>query len=209
MDVTIAPTFALMDSLPDLLDDPARGLTNSDAAVRRLAVSACAKRLGDPAVLDAVRAIAATDLDVRTRAQAVEILSGAGTPETDFLIEQLDGDDLVAEAAATALGEIESPAAVEALMEVAGGDGDKLVREAAVAALGAIGDDRARTLLIELTGDAPPQIRRRAVVALTAFDGAEVEDALRAARNDRNPMVREVAEAIIGPEMPGLGDLTC
>jgi hypothetical protein len=36
------------------------------------------------------------------------------------------------------------------------------------------------------------------VVALTVFEGPEIEPALRAAARDRNPMVREVAEMVVG-----------
>lgn len=192
-----------------LLNDPLAGLDDADAAVRRLAVSACAARVGDPMTVAALRAVAVGDPDEHTRAQAVELLGGAPS-EVDFLLELL-GDEgvLVAEAAATSLGELESSEAVDSLMAVAADHTDKLLREAAVASLGAIGDERSRELLIGLTNEAPPQIRRRAVVALTAYDGPDIEEALKAARHDRNPMVREVAEAIIGPELPGLDQLKC
>jgi HEAT repeat protein len=77
-------------------------------------------------------------------------------------------------------------------------DEDKLVREAAVAALGAIGDHEAVPTLLDLITNGPPQIRRRCVAALSVFDGPEVEAALRAAAADRNPMVREAAEMVVG-----------
>ncbi len=89
-------------------------------------------------------------------------------------------------------------AAVDWLLKAAEADDEKLVREAAVAALGAIGDDRAVPLLLELVGSAPPQVRRRSVVALSVFDGPEIEAAIRAAKDDRNPMVREAAEMVVG-----------
>ena len=75
---------------------------------------------------------------------------------------------------------------------------DKLVREAAVAGLGAIGDERARPTLLHLIASGPPQIRRRCVPALSVFDGEDIAAALLAAATDRNPMVREAAEMVVG-----------
>ncbi|MEE9183409.1 MAG: HEAT repeat domain-containing protein, partial [Acidimicrobiia bacterium] len=64
--------------------------------------------------------------------------------------------------------------------------------------LGALGDQRALPTLLETVANGKPQVRRRSVVALSAFDGPEVEKALAMARLDRNPMVREVAEMLLG-----------
>ena len=84
------------------------------------------------------------------------------------------------------------------MIDAAAGDDDKLVREAAIAALGAIGDPTALPTLLEIVTSAGPQLRRRTVVALSVFDGPDVESALRAAAHDRNPMVREAAEMVVG-----------
>jgi HEAT repeat protein len=83
------------------------------------------------------------------------------------------------------------------LLEAAAGD-DRMLQEAAVAALGAIGDPVAIPLLVELAASGSPQVRRRAVVSLTAFDHDDAEAAITRAAEDRNPMVREVAEMIVG-----------
>jgi HEAT repeat protein len=105
----------------------------------------------------------------------------------------------VREAVVTALGEIASPSSVPQLLRHATDtDEDSLVREAAVAALGSIADVAAVPALLELVGSGPPQIRRRCVAALSVFDGVEVENALLAAAEDRNPMVREAAEMVVG-----------
>jgi HEAT repeat protein len=105
----------------------------------------------------------------------------------------------VREAAANALGEIAEPDSVEKLIALAAdAEEDRLVREAAVASLGAIGDERARPILLALIASAPPQIRRRCVPALSVFDGSDIEAALQAAARDRNPMVREAAEMVVG-----------
>ena len=84
------------------------------------------------------------------------------------------------------------------MIDAARGHTDRLVREAAVAALGACGDERALPILLDLVANGPPQIRRRSVVALTVFDDPAVEPAIRAALEDRNPMVREAAEMVVG-----------
>jgi len=57
-------------------------------------------------------------------------------------------------------------------------------------------------VLLDLVATGPPQVRRRCVVALTVFDGDEVEAAIRAAAVDRNPMVREAAEMVVGRPTP-------
>lgn len=142
---------------------------------------------GDP--VPAVRAAAAEALGAAGDPQAAEVLIGAG-----------DGTDdpAVLEAVATALGELEASVAVPWLVRLASSPGETLVREAAVAALGAIGHPDGLATLLELVTDGPPQVRRRCVVALTVFDGDEVEAALHAALDDRNPMVREAAEMVVG-----------
>ncbi len=180
------------DRPADLLRNPERLVGDSDPAVRRIAVAVAGLpkgRLGE---------ILASDPDPWVRAAAAEALGAAGAVEP-LLGAVRDPDPVVVEAIAFALGEVGDSVAVPWLLETAAGDGEKLVREAAVAALGAIGDDRALPLLLELVAAAPPQVRRRCVVALTAFDGKEVEAAMRAAARDRNPMVREAAEMVVGP----------
>jgi HEAT repeat protein len=137
------------------------------------------------------------------RAEAAEALGRLGTAALEPLLEATaDPDPVVVEAVATALGEVADPGAVDWLMSAARGSADRLVREAAVAALGAVGDPAAVPLLVELAGKAPPQLRRRSVVALTVFDGPEVEAAIAGALRDRNPMVREAAEMVMGRPLP-------
>lgn len=82
------------------------------------------------------------------------------------------------------------------VISTATGHDDPLCREAAVAALGAVGDERGRDTVIAATDD-KPAIRRRAVVALAAFEGPEVEAALRARLDDRDWQVRQAAETIL------------
>ena len=184
--------------------DPLTHLDDPDPETRRLAVVAC-RRLGSGA-LKLLAGIAQSDEDEHVRADAVEVLGSVGPSGYEAVAATVsDGAVRVVEAAATALGEIGDARAVPWLLEQATGDGDGLVREAAIAALGSIGDERALPALLEIAGTGRPQLRRRAVVALTAFEGPEVEAAFTAARLDRNPMVREVAEMVIGRPDPKVG----
>ncbi len=183
--------------LAQLLNDPAPFLVGGDPADRRIAVAAS---LRHPSLFDRLADMLITDADAIVRRECAEVLglSGRGDPE---LLRRALQDDVpeVREAAATALGEVADSGSVEILIEHATNDDeDKLVREAAVAALGAIGDDRAVPALLALIESGPPQLRRRSVPALSVFDGDRVETALRQAAKDRNPMVREAAEMVVG-----------
>ena len=195
------------DALKDLITAPQCHLDDADPEVRRLAVSASAGRISEPHLADAVKLLAETDPDPRVRAEAIEVLGQAGSSAQDVLLRlvaetRTTDDPVVVEAVATSLGETATNEAVPWLIDVATSHNDKLVREAAVAALGAIGDRRALPTLLRLAASGPPQIRRRSVVALAAFEGNEVEAAITAALEDRNPMVREVAEMVVGRPLP-------
>lgn len=188
------------DKLAAVTADPVAFLADPDPVIRRLAVSASANDVARGKVFAELVTLVAGDPEPRVRAEAAEVLGGAGDRALEpLLAATADDDATVVEAVATALGEIEDPAAVPWLTVVAADhQSDRLLREAAVAALGAIGDERAVPVLLELVASGPPQVRRRCVVALTVFDGDAVEAAIRAAAIDRNPMVREAAEMVVG-----------
>jgi HEAT repeat protein len=183
--------------LAALLNDPTQFLAASNAETRRIAVAAS---LTHPALRGRLTEMMTRDPDSRVRRECAEVLGlAAGTDH--LIVERALQDDVaeVREAAVTALGEIAAPDSTPILIaRAADQDEDKLVREAAVAALGAIGDPIALPTLLNLVVSGPPQIRRRCVAALTVFDGDNVEAALRAAAVDRNPMVREAAEMVVG-----------
>jgi len=191
-----AGTLVAMTDLERILDDPLGAAADPSPERRRLAISMLA---GDPRHLEVVTR-ALEDPEPRIRAEAAEALGAMGAPAVRVLLArtEVETDETAIEALAAALGEVEDPAAVPWLMEIAAGSHDTLTRETAVASLGAIGDHRALPLLLTLVAEAPPQVRRRTVVALTVFDGDEVEAAVRSAATDRNPMVREAAEMIVG-----------
>ncbi|MBT8202246.1 MAG: HEAT repeat domain-containing protein [Acidimicrobiia bacterium] len=182
--------------------DPRPHLADREPAVRRLAVVALASSDGED-VAELLTGLAADDDDVHVRAAAIEALGSLGAIGYETVVAALaDDEGVVAEAAATALGEIGNRAATPVLGVVAAGSQPPIVREAAIAALGAIGDPAALPTLLDIVRTGKPQLRRRAVVALTAFDGPEVESAFTAARLDRNPMVREAAEMVLGRSGP-------
>jgi len=189
------------DDLIGLLDDPGSQLTSSDPAVRRIAVAATA---GHPQLHAIISNMLTTDPDGSVRRECAEVL-GHSELRPVGVIETACSDSAVEvrEAAVTALGELVSVDSVQLLIEIARDKvEDKLVREAAVASLGAIGDDRALPVLLDLITSGPPQIRRRCVPALSVFDGDDIETALRRAARDRNPMVREAAEMVVGRAEP-------
>ena len=183
--------------LTQLLNDPEPFLAAGDAANRRIAVAAS---LHYPHLLDQVVDLLLTDPEPTVRREFAEVLGLSGRGDFDTLAQALQDDVAeVREAAANALGELAAAESVGLLIEHATNDDeDKLVREAAVAALGAIGDDRAVPALLALLSGGSPQIRRRCVPSLSVFDGEHIESALREAGRDRNPMVREAAEMVVG-----------
>jgi HEAT repeat protein len=85
---------------------------------------------------------------------------------------------------------------VQRLETLASTHEDDLVRESAIAALGAYGLPRSTSVIIDATSD-KVYVRRRAIVALSAFEGDEVEEALRAATADRDAQTRALAEDIL------------
>ncbi len=159
----------------------------------RLAALAALARLERASVADLARLLA--DIDPGVRSSACEI---AATVPGSSVGRSLDDDSpAVVEAAAFAAGELGESHVVPRLCEIARRHPDALCREAAVASLGAIGDERGRDAVLAALADVPA-VRRRAVVALAAFDGDEVDTALRARLGDRDWQVRQAAEDVLG-----------
>jgi len=162
--------------------------------VRATALGALA-RAGTLQAVDVERALA--DPDARVRRRACE--EAVGVADVDLLPALTDREPSVVEAAAWALGErgAQAAPAVEALVQVARGHDDALCREAAVAALGAVGHRGGLAAVLAAASGDRPAVRRRAVVALAAFDGPEVDAALRTALEDRDWQVRQAAEDLL------------
>jgi HEAT repeat protein len=169
-------------------------LADPDAGVRAAALGALA-RLGAATAEEVAAALGDPDASVRARACAVAVATSA----VDLVPLLDDGEARVVEAAAWALGErgADGAGGVEVLVRVAADHADPLCREAAVAALGAIGDVRGRAAILHAAHGDRPAVRRRAVIALAAFDGPEVDAALRTALNDRDWQVRQAAEDLL------------
>ena len=169
-------------------------LEDASPQVRATALGALV-RMGAVTKQDALRAIADRDPVVRRRGCTAAVSLDEAVDVAALLA---DPDAGVVEVAAWALGERgeASAAAVSALAGVATRHDDPLCREAAVAALGAIGDPGGLEAILRATKD-KPAVRRRAVIALAPFDGPEVDDALRAALEDRDWQVRQAAEDLL------------
>lgn len=173
------------------------GWADAAPTVRATALGAL-DRLG--ALGDGELSAALIDPDPAVRRRACEL--AATHTGYDVAAALSDPDASVVEMAAWALGEREDREAVPALCLMADnvhGHGDPLCREAAVAALGAIGDDAGLPAVMAALAD-KPAIRRRAAVALAAFEGPEVEAALRRCLDDRDWQVRQVAEDLLAVE---------
>ncbi|MFQ5553852.1 MAG: HEAT repeat domain-containing protein [Acidimicrobiia bacterium] len=179
-----------------LLDDPAAGLTHSDPHIRRLAVSCLAT---DPRRHEMVAPLLG-DESAAVRAEAAVVLGTTGEAALEPLLTAAanEAEDAVIEAMAFALGEIGETPAIAWLLGIATGDGATAARETAVASLGAIGDPSVVPTLLDLVTTGPPHVRKRCVVALTVFEGAAARAAIEKARTDRNSMVREAAEMVVG-----------
>lgn len=158
-------------------------------------------------ILDYATLRAALDdpaIEVRRRALALAPRWAGGRPDAETgalarAVAALLDDGGCAEPAAFALGELEvaDPAVVAALEDQARGHADPLCRESAVAALGALG--AGRDAVLAATADVAT-VRRRAVIALAAFDGPEIDEALRAALEDRDWQVRQAAEDLLAED---------
>ncbi len=185
------------------------GHNDPSPTVRAAAVAALVER-ANPTRAFSAWAEARTDdaVVVRRRANGLAVtLASRASERTEAIIELLvqsigDADDLCAESACFALGEVavDHPLTlmcVEHLAATATSHPEPLVREAAVAALGAIGHTSGRAAVLQACTD-KPAIRRRAVLALVAFDGPEVQAALARALTDADWQVRQAAEDLLG-----------
>jgi HEAT repeat protein len=133
------------------------------------------------------------DADLEVRRDALEQLAHANDVDSVVLDEVVgmlsDGDALVVDAAAFALGEHLYASAVPRLIEVAAHHEDARCRESAIASLGSIGEDAALPTILAALEDKAP-VRRRAIVALSNFEGPEVDAALERAKDDKDWQVR-------------------
>jgi HEAT repeat protein len=174
----------------------AAALSSREPLVRARALGAAARsgRLDTPARL---AALSDPEPLVRRRACAIEVRMPSRDPRVVAALVLLldDPDPLAVAGAATALGEADAPSSATALEATAKDHPDPRCREAAIAALGALGTPGSLRVVLAALHD-KPAVRRRAVVALAAFQGPDVERALRDALEDRDWQVREIAAAL-------------
>ncbi len=173
------------------------GLADAAPVVRSTALGAL-DRLGLLGGAELSAALRDPDPTVRRRACELAVTY----PRCDIAGLLSDPEASVVEMAAWALGERGDRDQVPALCQLSdsgAGHRDPLCREAAVASLGAIGDEAGLPAILAALGD-KPAIRRRAAVALAAFEGPEVEAALRRCLDDRDWQVRQVAEDLLATE---------
>jgi HEAT repeat protein len=175
--------------------DTARKLLTDPEPLVRVAALGALDRLGS--LTSAEVAVALVDQSPAVRRRGLEATATGHDGDPASLLD--DEDPLVVETACWALGErtgIDATGLLR-LLGVASGHEDVLCREAAVAALGALGHPEGLTVVLEALKDRPA-VRRRAVLALAAFEGPEVEAALKRALTDRDWQVRQAAEDLIG-----------
>lgn len=177
--------------------DTARSLLADEVGAVRATALAALARLGEMTTEELDASLHDDDAGVRRRAVALSAaIPGDREPTIVPLLD--DADPVVVETAAWACGERQPPEphAAATLARVATEHAEHLVREAAVAALGAIGDPVGLPAVLGAL-DERATLRRRAVVALAAFEGPEVEAALRRALDDRDRQVRQTAEDLL------------
>lgn len=187
-------------------------ISDPDARARSAALGALVRSFDidehDFAELTDTWLLAVSDLEATVRRRAGELgpkIVGVKTTNpvaVAALIGLLDDEEVtVIETAAWALGECalasdQCALAVRALAQIIIEHDQALAREAAAAALGALGDPNGLPAILVACTD-KPAVRRRAVLALAPFSGPEVEAAIEAAAQDRDPQVRRAAEILL------------
>ena len=149
--------------------------------------------------MEAARASALSDDDVRVREAAIQALGRLGDrAPLELLVQAADDDDSsVRRAAIRSLGWQGERAPVEPLVQAAD-DGNSRVRQAAIRALGRLGDHTPLELLVQAANDGNSSVRQAALEAVGQLgDRAPLELLVRAA-NDGNSSVREAAIQALG-----------
>lgn len=141
-----------------------------------------------------------TDSSSLVRREALRLIVDAGLVSdeawTHVAAALTASDPLEVEAACFYVGESADERGRDDISRIASTHEDLRCREAAVVALAQLGGDDARDVVIAALAD-KPSVRRRAVVALAAFDGPEVDAAVRRARDDVDWQTRSSAELLL------------
>ncbi len=108
-------------------------------------------------------------------------------------------DESVRAAAATALGKMGDPAAVDGLLRALADDRSALVRRSAAGALGELRESRAGEALVAALDDPAPEVRQAAVLALAQLKWGAAGSALaHRLQVDGDAQVRELAAYALG-----------
>jgi HEAT repeat protein len=203
-------------------------LADRESLVRRDAAAALGKASDQHAVPGLLALLEDPDEDEVVRAQAATSLGEIGDPRgiaplmqclgeieecgpalaripgslERLQAAQADPAAKVRAAAATGLGYLEDPVAVDALVRALS-DETVMVRERAAAALGRYPDPRSAGALGAAAGDPNPSVRRAAVEALGRFPDEVSLDLLVAARSDPDPLVRSLAVSALSSARTG------
>jgi len=130
--------------------------------------------------------------------EVLKTLIHHGTRLGEFLIEQLDAEDIeTRQAAISALGRIGDKRAVPALTRILSEDDEELLISVAQA-LTTIGDASAYKALLNRLGHPNPAVRQSVIAALNAINHPDMAQRTIALLKDVNPLVRESAAKIVG-----------
>jgi HEAT repeat protein len=123
-----------------------------------------------------------------------------GSALAPLLIALADPDHALRAEAARALGSLDSPEAIPALVQALRHDADAATREAAAWALGLIGTDDVIDPLLESLADSAetPSVRGQAAESLSGARNARAIPSLIAALDDPSPEVRYWAAFALG-----------
>jgi len=170
-------------------------LTHENAEIRASALRALARN--NELSLEEITT-ALSDNEPRVRRCAAELSATRHGVDITALLH--DPDVFVAEMAAWALGERETPTdhELDSLIDAVYNHPEALVREAATAALGSLGIEKGLAAILHACND-KPAVRRRAVLALAPFDSDAATAALENALSDRDWQVRQNAEDMLHP----------
>ncbi len=139
-----------------------------------------------------LRSAAANSLGRKGDSRALSALA-------DSLVYNPDSEEDVRESAASALGDLQTPEAVEPLSQALESDGSTEVREASAAALGDLGEGAgAGPLEQALASDAEEDVRKAAADALGELrETSSLPALLEGEANDPSPVVRSASSGAI------------
>jgi len=196
-----AEALAAMDEAPQTVEPLVSALGDTDVHVRLAAVQGLAARK-DKRALAALSGLM-KDASPEVRAAAVcalgELQDASALPALTTALK--DDNEEVRAQAVRALGSLESPKAIPALIE-ATKDKSQDVRASAASALAQLHDASSSAVVVNalkgLLDDSSADVREQAIDALSEIRDAGALQALIAAMQSKDPVVRKAAAAALG-----------